>query len=99
MILGITALNSTCRGQLGSYLRRPTSISEKDVPGEVALSKLTDNALAMRRACPTVIYVQTPFHHITFEELSACTTAVHAENYSTHVIKLVRDMCNLVGNL
>ena len=99
MIQSITALSSTCQGQLGSYLRRPTSISQKDVPGEVALSKLSYNALAMRRACPTVIYVQTPFHHITFEELSACTTAVHAENYSTHVIQFVRYMSYLVGNL
>ena len=69
------------------------------MPGEVALSKLSYNALAVRRAFPTIFYIQASVHHVTFEELSACTSAVHAENYPTHVIQLMRYMCYLVGNL
>ena len=67
--------------------------------GEVALSKLTYNALAVRRAFPTVIYIQTPFHHVTLEQLSACTSTVHAENYSAHIVQFMCNMSNLVGNL
>jgi len=69
------------------------------MPGEVAFSKLSYDALAVRRAFPTIIDIHTSFHHVTFKQLSACTATVHAENHSTHVIKFVRDMCNLVGNL
>ena len=67
--------------------------------GEVALSKLTYNALAVRRAFPTIVYIQTPIHHITLEKLSACTSTVHAENYSTHIIQLMCYVSYLVGNL
>ena len=67
--------------------------------GEVALSKLTDNGLAMRRAFPTNINIKAPFHHVTLEKFTACAPAIHAENYATHILKFVRDMSNLVGNL
>ena len=67
--------------------------------GEVALSKLTDNALAMRRAFPIVINIKAPFNHLTLKKFTACASAIHAESYATHIIQLVRDMSNLVGNL
>ena len=67
--------------------------------GEVALSKLTDNALAMSRALPTIIYVKTSFHHVTLEKFTAFASAIHEENYPTHIIQFVRYVNNLVGNL
>ena len=69
------------------------------MPGEVASSKLIYDVLAMHRAFPIVINVKTPFHHVTLEQLSACTATVHAENHSSHIIKFVFNMSNLVGNL
>ena len=69
------------------------------MPGEVAFSKLSYNALAVRRAFPTIVYIKASVHHVTFEELSACTSAVHAESNATHTVKFVRDMSNLVGSL
>jgi len=69
------------------------------MPGEVAPSKLSYNALAVRRAFPTIINIKTPFHHVTLKQLSACTTTVHAENHSAHVIELMCNVSNLVGNL
>ena len=67
--------------------------------GEVALSKLTYNALAMRRAFPIVVNIKTPFNHVTLEKFTACASATHAENDATHIIQFVRDMNSLVGNL
>ena len=69
------------------------------MPGEVASSKLIYDVLAVHRAFPTIINIKAPFHHVTLEQLSACTTTVHAENHSSHIIKLMCNMRNLVGNL